>query len=203
MTKFSSFLLQSGSALAVALLAAAPAAAQETPTACQEGGEVSPDAEGAFACGLGAYAGADIGPGSDPDVIQATALGSHSVAVVDDSTATGYRAIASGKSSTANGSRAIAGGTFYNDLTTAIGAFAQAGLGEGQGGATAVGAGARANALNALAVGFNSRALGENAIALGANSRADESFTISVGNNFDKRRIVNVAAGSAASTPST
>ena len=66
-------------------------------------------------------------------------------------------------------------------------------------GAVAIGAGSSANGKGSVALGFKSQATAKNSIAIGANSVATEENTISVGNNsLNQRRIVNVAAGTAA-----
>lgn len=66
-------------------------------------------------------------------------------------------------------------------------------------GAVAIGAGSSADGKGSVALGFKSQATAKNSIAIGANSVATEENTISVGNNsLNQRRIVNVAAGTAA-----
>ena len=100
--------------------------------------------------------------------------------------------------------------SFTNANTTALGAGAQAGAtGDGQIGATAVGAGALANAANALALGQGAQAnfagataIGQGAmataagsVALGQGSIANLPNTVSVGAPGAERRITNVAPG--------
>lgn len=63
----------------------------------------------------------------------------------------------------------------------------------------AVGVGARVSARNGIAIGTNS-SIGINAagsISIGASSEATESSTVSFGNSVNKRRLVNIANGTA------
>ncbi|MBN5028847.1 YadA-like family protein [Stenotrophomonas maltophilia] len=63
----------------------------------------------------------------------------------------------------------------------------------------AVGVGARVSARNGIAIGTNS-SIGINAagsISIGASSEATESSTVSFGNSVNKRRLVNIAKGTA------
>ena len=66
-----------------------------------------------------------------------------------------------------------------------------------------LGSGAVSPNANSVALGFNAKANVADSVAIGANSIATESNTVSVGNNTTKRRITNVADGTAASNVAT
>ena len=63
--------------------------------------------------------------------------------------------------------------------------------------ATAVGIGAQATSYGSTALGTNAQASGIGSVALGIGSKATEDNTVSVGNSGTKRRITNVANGTA------
>ena len=66
-----------------------------------------------------------------------------------------------------------------------------------------LGSGAVSSNANSVALGFNAKANVVDSVAIGANSIATESNTVSVGNSTTKRRITNVADGTAASNVAT
>lgn len=143
--------------------------------------------EGATSVGYGSQAAGD---GST--AIGATALANYdgnviSVALKPDDlapTAVGDTARASGINSAAFGAYALVG-VAYNDFGA---------INNG----TAIGAGAAVLAVDGTALGFNSRVNAANAVAIGSQSVADQANTVSVGGAGAERRIVNVAAGTAA-----
>ncbi|MBD8976955.1 YadA-like family protein [Veillonella magna] len=62
----------------------------------------------------------------------------------------------------------------------------------------AMGVGSNATGTFSTAIGINSKATADNSVALGRDAAADQGNTVSVGNASTKRRIVNVANGTAA-----
>ena len=166
---------------------------------------------------IGAYASADdrsiaLGYKASASDIGAIAIGTESVAQTWG-VAIGYNSSAIEHGVTFGGSaKAVDGGTAIGycsnsaDRGTALGSSANAGdrgtaLGYGTNAAgsysTVVGYGA--NSLNdyAVAIGYNSSASANNSVAIGYWSVATEADTISFGSDDIKRRLVNVAAGTA------
>lgn len=135
---------------------------------------------GAVAGGSGTVA---EGEGAVAFGLQNQAKGNGAVAIGDPNIATGTGAVAIGANNMATGTGAVALG----NASTASGASAIA-LGDG---ATAGGAGN-------VALGGGASANGANSVALGNGSVAAEANTVSVGAAGAERRIVNVAAGTAA-----
>ena len=142
---------------------------------------------------------------------RATAIGYASQAAGDDSTAIGARALANVDGNTISvASRpddlapTVVGGTArasgVNDA--AFGAFSLVGAAYYDFGVvnngTAIGAGAAVTANDGTALGYNSQVTASNAVAIGSQSVADQANTVSVGSVGAERRIVNVAAGTAA-----
>ena len=166
---------------------------------------------------IGAYASADdrsiaLGYKASASDIGAIAIGTESVAQTWG-VAIGYNSSAIEHGVAFGGSaKAVDGGTAIGycsnsaDRGTALGSSANAGdrgtaLGYGTNAAgsysTVVGYGA--NSLNdyAVAIGYNSSASANNSVAIGYWSVATEADTISFGSDDIKRRLVNVAAGTA------
>lgn len=145
--------------------------------------------EGSMAFGIGARAdgGTDIGLG------QALAFGSGATATGWTSTAIGYNSNvgALGGIALGNGAKVNAGidgdpssGAMFG---VAIGANAVVG--------PAYGDDWTANATSSVAIGQYAWASGDKSVALGADSRAEEDYTIAVGSESQRRRIVNMDAG--------
>jgi len=124
----------------------------------------------------------------------AQATGASSVAMGDRARATAAGAVAVGQNSAATGVNAIAIG----NGATATGSVAVGALASAANGGAAFGDGAVATGLNATATGPNAQALAANSTAIGSGSVADQANTISVGAVGAERRMVNVAAGVAA-----
>ena len=147
---------------------------------------------GFYGVALGAYSSA---------ATHAAAIGTSAMATADSAVAVGTNAQAGGGSSVAVGV-----GTNVNQANgTAIGANAKI-LNNGTNlarNAVALGIGASveatatANADNGVALGNSARVTANNAVALGYGSVADTVNTVSVGSSTIKRKIVNMAAGTA------
>jgi hypothetical protein len=117
----------------------------------------------------------------------ATACGTQARAIRTDSTGVGTAAAARGDQGTALGAASSAGGAFlslYNNVAaTAIGYNAKAGVtAEGQHFATALGARANANALNATALGADATANFTNSTAIGQGVATSRDFQVAIGN---------------------
>ena len=130
---------------------------------------------GALAIGGAANASATGGLSAIPTIPTANLIGAMAV---------GFLSQAFGGDSTALGNYALIGN--YNDSTTVFN------------GATAIGAASQVGASNATTIGARSTATGANSVAIGYGSVANQANTVSVGTVGGERRIVNVAAGTAA-----
>ena len=148
---------------------------------------------------------------------------SKAIALGDNATANGWSAVAFGSSASAEGSNSVAIGvdSASGALSTAVGAGSKAdgtqatALGQnsnavGQG-TVSLGANTKADGEGAVSIGFNNSAEvagsvaigngahvyegGTNSVALGQWSQASDDRVVSVGNDWLKRRITNVAAG--------
>jgi autotransporter adhesin len=202
--------------------------ASQVESTCVEGGTFSTIGEMACgslakttgssgtAIGAGSIASIDstaLGSGSIASGQNGTAIGRISWALDTNTTATGARSSAIGDGSSAFCSRAFAGSdvafdddgglsafpSLKNARATAIGAAARAGAtAAGQEDATAVGADATANALNASAFGADSKANFANSVALGKGSETDRASSVSVGKAGEERQITYVADGTQA-----
>ena len=160
-------------------------------------------ADGTPQCNDSGFAGTECGTDSVA-ADNATAVGNAamangigSVAVGQTATADGFVAIAIGQAATAPADNSVAIGFLANSAgigSIATGAGAQA-IGENS---IATGINANAAGLNSIAIGANSTASADNSVALGDGSVADQANTVSVGTVGGERRIVNVAAGTAA-----
>ena len=131
---------------------------------------------GGLAIGAAAFASV-TGAGSPfgaPTVPGANLIGAMAVGTLSQ---------ALGGDSTALGNFALAGN--YNDPTAVNGA-------------TAIGAASHVAAANATTIGARSTATAANSVALGYGSVANQANTVSVGSVGGERKIVNVAAGVAA-----
>ena len=163
---------------------------------------------GSIATGAGAQS---IGENSIATGINANASGLGSVATGANTSASLAGNIAVGNGAQATGIQSLAVGEnamATNTHTVAVGSLATA----SKIGATAIGwqstaSGVSSTALGNTAVasgpqstalGRNSTASAANSVALGFGSLADQANTVSVGTVGGERRIVNVAAGSAA-----
>ena len=125
----------------------------------------------------------------------AEAEGSNSVAIGVDS-ASGALSTAVGAGSTADGTQATALGQNSNALgqgTVSLGANTKA---DGEG-AVSIGFNNSAEAAGSVAIGNGAHVYesGTNSVALGQWSQASDDKVVSVGNDWLKRRITNVAAG--------
>lgn len=175
----------------------------------------------------GTFGSSSVALGYDAHTVgeNSAAVGALTVANGARATAIGYASQATGNDSTAIGARALAnvdGNTISvasrpDDLApTAVGGTARAsGVNDAAFGAfslvgaayydfgvvnngTAIGAGAAVTANDGTALGYNSQVTASNAVAIGSQSVADQANTVSVGSVGAERRIVNVAAGTAA-----
>jgi len=150
-------------------------------------------ADGSIAVGrntIASPASVAIGANAAAGGQNATAIGRDSLASGLGTAAFGQNATAAGDFSTATGygARAIKEG----DTATGSGAFANGGY------SVAVGVNSRTTGLGATALGVNTQASGADSVAIGSSSVADQANTVSVGTVDFQRRIVNVAAGTAA-----
>jgi len=126
-----------------------------------------------------------------------TALGTMSGVVAANGTALGYNSVVFSENATAVGSQASAFGVSSVAIgrlsaTSADGAIALGGDGDGDL------IGAAASAEGAIAFGADAQASAVGSVAIGAGSIADQANTVSVGAAGSERKIVNVAAGTAA-----
>ena len=166
---------------------------------------------------LDAYKAAGIVAGNEVgQYFKAIALG-------DNATANGWSAVAFGSNANAVGSNSVAIGvnSASDELSTAVGAGSTAigaqatALGQNSKasdqGAVSLGANSEAVGDGAVSIGFNNSAEvagsvaigngahvyegGTNSVALGQWSQASDDRVVSVGNDWLKRRITNVAAG--------
>ncbi|WP_224694053.1 YadA-like family protein [Mesorhizobium sp. BH1-1-4] len=130
-----------------------------------------------------------------------TAIGQGAGAIADNSVALGNLANAGGYYDP-NGSPTI---NYENSNTTAIGAGAQAGArGAGGSNATAIGASAKANALNSTALGAGATALQDHSIAIGAGVTATRKNQVMLGaasNTYTLAGITSQASTDAQSGP--
>ncbi|ONG19966.1 hypothetical protein BWR13_00520, partial [Escherichia coli] len=124
--------------------------------------------------------------------LNSIALGSGSIADVDNTIALGNQsqavaagAIAIGQGNKADGANAIALGN--GSITGGVNAIA-------------LGQGSYAGLENGTAIGAQASAQGKNSVALGAGSVATDADTVSVGNTTAQRQIVNMAAGDISTT---
>jgi autotransporter adhesin len=155
---------------------------------------------------------------------QATASGDSAIAIGRIAAATGSNSTAVGQGSSAEGQEATAFGSTSRAIglgATALGSDARA---DGEN-AVALGRGSSAASANGIALGYNASGTGTNsvalgtnttvaqlnsvalganamttvagAVALGADSKATQADTVSVGNDALKRRVTNMAAGTA------
>lgn len=129
----------------------------------------------------------------------ATATGMSSKALGDYSVSNGYSASAYGDNNTAVGAQAVTGGTssngFQNRANTALGSGASAGISaDGQVNSTAVGAGAAANASNALALGSGAKANLDNSIAIGQGIVTDRTNQVKLGSATNTYTLSGVAS---------
>ena len=148
---------------------------------------------------------------------------SKAIALGNNATANGWSAVAIGSNAKAEGSNSVAIGvdSASGALSTAVGAGSKAGgtqataLGQNSNalghGAVSLGANSEAVGEGAVSIGFNNSAEvagsvaigngahvyegGTNSVALGQWSQASDDRVVSVGNDWLKRRITNVAAG--------
>ena len=150
---------------------------------------------------------------------------SHAIALGNNATADGWSAVAIGSNAEAKGSNSVAigvdsasgalstavgaGSTAEGPQATALGQYSNA-LGKG---AVSLGANSEAVGEGAVSIGFNNSAEvagsvaigngahvykgGTNSVALGQWSTTSDDKVVSVGNDWLKRRITNVAAGTA------
>ncbi|RVA22784.1 hypothetical protein EN930_27220, partial [Mesorhizobium sp. M7A.F.Ca.CA.004.11.2.1] len=122
-----------------------------------------------------------------------------SKALGDYSVSNGYSASAYGDNNTAVGAQAITGGTsingFQNRANTALGSGASAGISaDGQVNSTAVGAGAAANASNALALGSGAKANLDNSVAIGQGIVTDRTNQVKLGSATNTYTLSGVAS---------
>lgn len=108
--------------------------------------------------------------------------------------ACGDNAVSPGFGATAIGAETSATGVY----STAVGFDAQANGNT----ATAFGALSEAGA-GSVALGAAARATGASSVAIGTSSRAEEDYTVSFGSSTIKRRLVNLADGTAATDAAT
>ena len=121
------------------------------------------------------------------------ALGGQNYAIGGHSTAIGFQSTANGGHSTVIGFQSKASGEY----ATALGLQATAS------GSSSFAVDGTASGSYSIAVGRNSNASASSAIALGYGSVADVADTISVGSSSKKRKIVNVANGTATNDAAT
>ncbi|WP_301952078.1 ESPR-type extended signal peptide-containing protein, partial [Burkholderia sp. S171] len=138
--------------------------------------------------------GVAIGTDSEVDVDPANASKTGGVAIGDSSYAIGSGVAVGQNSSASSDSLAFGANAAAGNGGTAIGANSAA----YNTGAVALGQGASAGGANSLALGTNSVATGSGSVALGLGSVATDVNTVSVGNTTTQRKIVNLAAGAAA-----
>ena len=121
---------------------------------------------------------------------------SNSIALGNNATVDGTNSIAVGAGSTADGAQATALGQNSNALghgAVSLGANSEA-VGEG---AVSIGFNNSAEVAGSVAIGNGAHVYegGTNSVALGQWSQASDDKVVSVGNDWLKRRITNVAAG--------
>ncbi len=126
-----------------------------------------------------------IAIGVDNDSEDAIA-GTYAIAVGSNSIASGERSLALGSYAEANGFRSVALGAGSYVSASGLDGFA-------------LGAYSLVDSAGGLAIGVDSqvRSNARNSVALGYGSTATEANTVSIGNTSIKRRIVNVANGTA------
>ncbi len=135
-----------------------------------------------------------IGHGAKAEATRALALGNQAEAKQDTAIAIGSLTKALGDSSIAIG-RGAEAGALSEDGSTIIGGRNSLAFGTG--------AKAIAEGSTALGAGASTAAAASSSIALGSGSTATASNTVSVGNEQNRRRIVNVADGTAANDVAT
>ena len=154
--------------------------------------------QGSVALGRLAEAGTfENGSSSSIAIGQAAkAKGSSAVAIGQSAAASEYTSVAIGDNAKASGKTSIAIGqnaAGSKDNTIALGLSATASVGN----SLALGYYTKSTAANSVSLGYYANASAANSIALGANSVADVKDTVSVGSSTLKRRIMNVANGTA------
>ena len=144
----------------------------------------------------------------------ADAKGESSISIGTSSQAEAATSVALGHTADAKGESAIAIGTAAQAQTTAIAlghgsnASGESGIAIGTNAAAtktamAFGHGASASAESSTALGVNASATAVHSVAIGTGSVANAANTVSVGNSTTKRKIVNVADGTAANDAAT
>jgi len=144
----------------------------------------------------------------------ANAKGESSISIGTSSKAEAATSVALGHTADAIGQSAIAIGTAAQAQTTAIAlghgsdASGESGIAIGTNAAAtttamAFGHGSSATAESSTAIGTNASATAVHSVAIGTGSVANAANTVSVGNSTTKRKIVNVADGTAANDAAT
>ena len=121
----------------------------------------------------------------------ATAIGAGATASGNSSLALGTGAQAIGEQSNAMGSAALAQGVRSTAIGTSASAFSESSI--------AVGTNAQVSGTASMAMGSGAVSTGNSSVSIGENSLdGGQSNVVSVGNAMTQRRIINVAAGVAA-----